>query len=117
MVTTTGPAITHESCGTHIPIVDPGSQFQTIEDVFDNNVFWGSYDISITTLKTPWFDLQSGQPDCGLTYTLTFRIEAIAPIAGKASGTPANDTGDPLIIDEGVGSILVANGVPWGSNT
>jgi prepilin-type N-terminal cleavage/methylation domain-containing protein len=117
-LTETGPAITHESCGTHMPTVDPGPQFETIEDVFQNNMFWGSYEITIATLKVPWFNLQSGVQDCGLLYTLSFRIEAIAPIFGNAATTPSQDTADPLIVDNGVSSILVApDGAPWGSNS
>jgi prepilin-type N-terminal cleavage/methylation domain-containing protein len=113
-----GAAISHESCGTHTPIVDPGPQFETIVDVFENNAFWGSYEITIGTLRTPWFDLESGQPDCGLAYTLTFRIEAIVPIAGHAATTPSQDTGDSQIVDQGAGPIVIAPyGAPWGSNS
>jgi prepilin-type N-terminal cleavage/methylation domain-containing protein len=117
-MTQTGPTISRESCGTHTPIIDPGAQFEVIEDVFQNDSFWGSYELTISTLKTPWIDLESGRSDCGLTYTLTFKIDAIVPIGGNAATTPSQDTGDTQIVDQGAVAILVAPyGAPWGSNS
>ena len=117
-LTMTGHAITTESCGTHTPVIDPGPQFETIVDVFQNNIFWGSYRITISTLRVPWINQRTGVADCGLLYTLAFGVEAISPIGGNAATTPSNDTGDPQIIDEGVESIIVAPlGASWGSNS
>jgi prepilin-type N-terminal cleavage/methylation domain-containing protein len=114
----TGPAITRESCGTHTPIVDPGPQINAVVEVFQNDAFWGSYAVTIATQKAPWIDLSTGGTDCGLKYTLLFRIEGVAATSGNARTTPSQDTDDPGIVDEGVASIIVAPvGAPWGSNT
>jgi hypothetical protein len=116
----TGPSITRQSCGTHTPVTDPGPAFTVTVDVFLNGELWGTYAIALTTVKGPWIDLDALPPqaDCGLLYTLTFRIAGIVPESGNAQVSPYADTGDPAFADQGVGPIVQAPlGGSWGSDT
>ncbi|HEY5350786.1 MAG TPA: prepilin-type N-terminal cleavage/methylation domain-containing protein [Candidatus Lustribacter sp.] len=118
-VRATGPAITRASCGTHVPTTDPGPGFTVEVDVFKNGDLWGTYDVSLSTSRAPWLNLQSLPPSqtCGLRYTLRFTIVSAIPISGNAQSTPANDTADPGLADQGVGSILNPPLGAWGSDT
>jgi prepilin-type N-terminal cleavage/methylation domain-containing protein len=115
----TGPAITHAGCGTHVPIADPGGAFAVGVDIFQNGSFWGGYDIRIGTQKTAWLDFGHLPPsaDCGLAFSLRFTVQSITAVSGNAQSSPAVDTGDPGLADQGVGSILVPpGGAIWGSD-
>jgi prepilin-type N-terminal cleavage/methylation domain-containing protein len=115
----TGPAITHSGCGTHVPISDPGSAFTVAVDVFQNGSFWGGYDVRIGTLKSAWLDFAHLPPsaDCGLAFSLRFTVQSITAVSGNAQSSPAIDTGDPGLADQGVGSIVVPPaGAIWGTD-
>jgi len=115
-----GAPITHQSCGTHTPIADPGNAFDVTVDVFAGGQPWGSYVVSIVTAKVPWLDLQGLPPvaDCGLLYTLAFRIGGIAAASGNARTDPLTDTGDAGLADQGVAAIVAPPpGTAWGSDT
>jgi prepilin-type N-terminal cleavage/methylation domain-containing protein len=114
----TGNAITRQSCGTHTPTTDPGASFSVVVDVWKNGAPWGSYSIDIAVLETPWLDFAEVPPaqNCGLAFTLTFRIAAATPISGNAVSTPLQDTGDPAFANDGIDTILVPPAGSWGSN-
>jgi hypothetical protein len=112
--------VTHAGCGTHVPIADPGGGFTVTVDVFANGAWWGAYDVRIQEAKTVWLDFGHLPPaaDCGLKYSLIFSLQSIVPVAGNAQSTPAGDTGDPGLADQGAGAITHAPlGATWGSDT
>jgi hypothetical protein len=116
-VQATGPAITRNSCGTHVPVADPGPAFAVTVDVFRDGALWATYAVALTTLKAPWLDIQDLPPaqTCGLLYTLAFRIAGVTPESGNAQVSPAVDTGDPAFDRQGVDA-LVAPIFPFGSD-
>ena len=64
--------------------------------------------MSLATAKIPWLDLQGLPPvaDCGLLYTLAFRVGGITAASGNARSDPLTDTGDPGLADQGVAAIV-----------
>jgi hypothetical protein len=119
-VIVTGPGIRHVSCGARVPVTDPGPSFSVAVDVFQNGVVWGTYSVRLRTLKTAWLDPDDVPPaaTCGLNYTLSFSIDAVVALGGNASVSPSADTGDPALVDEGVGAIVApADGAVWGSDS
>lgn len=118
-VRATGAEITHANCGTRTPVTDPGPVFTVTLEVDRDGSPWGTYAVTMLTLKTPWLDLQAQPPArvCGLAFTLMFRIAGVAPLGGNARLSPAVDTGDPALSDDGVGALLAAPpGSAWGSD-
>jgi prepilin-type N-terminal cleavage/methylation domain-containing protein len=115
-----GNAITHSGCGTHIPIADPGPTITVVLDVSKDGSLWGTYEVTLNRLKSPWIDLQNRplSQTCGLLFTLSFQIAGIAAESGNAVTTPSQDTGDVALASEGVGSITAPPlGAAWGSDT
>ena len=117
-VRVTGAAITHADCGTHTPVTDPGPAFTVTVEVDQAGAVWGTYAVTLLTTKLPWLNFQSVPPaqTCGLAFSLSFRIGAIAPLSGNASVSPSVDTGNPALADEGVGSLVAPSAPAWGSD-
>jgi prepilin-type N-terminal cleavage/methylation domain-containing protein len=115
-----GAAITHSSCGTHMPVNDPGPAFTLTVEIDRQGSMWATYAITMLTIRGPWLNFEDVPPaqTCGLAYTLGFRIGSIAPLAGNARVSPAADTGDPGLADQGLGWFTEASGgFAFGSNS
>jgi prepilin-type N-terminal cleavage/methylation domain-containing protein len=112
----TGPAITRESCGTHVPISDPGPAFTVTVEVYQSGQLWGTYAVQVLTLRAPWLDFSDMPPaqTCGLLYTIAFHLGAIAPESENAQSTPEKDTGDPALAGAGVTGLTGSS--VWGSD-
>ncbi len=119
-VRVTGPAVTRSSCGTHVPVTDPGPQFTVTVEVDLQGTPWATYALTLTTLRGPWLDIQAMPPAqiCPLLYTLAFHIASVAPLSGNASVSPAADTGDPGLTGDGVGALVFPpGGYVYGSDS
>jgi prepilin-type N-terminal cleavage/methylation domain-containing protein len=113
----TGAAVTHQSCGTHVPISDPGPSFTVTVEVFQDGQLWGTYAVQLLTLRAPWLDLAEMPPSqsCGLLYTIAFRLGTITPESENAQSTPEEDTGDPALAGAGVTGLTGSSG--YGSDS